>query len=145
LEADKKYMKELKTMKVKYCVVTLIIFFLMATTYAWAADATFSSGVDLLSSCEKADRIDDQTNNTSIDSLGAGYCYGLINGISSTLIVYSEYLQKKNKYKVCWPKVTNTAQNTKVVLKYLREHPAELTLPDTLLVMKAFWEAYHCQ
>jgi len=98
--ADKKYMKERKTMKVKYFVVTLIIFFLMATTYAWAVDTTFSSGMTLLSNCEKYDgMVDGQTNTTSSDSLGGGYCAGLIMGISSTQIVYSEYLPKKTNTK----------------------------------------------
>src|SRR5208283_5081416 len=140
------YIKERKTMKVKYCVVTLIMFFLMATTYAWAADTTFGSGMHLLSSCEKGESMMvDQTNITPSDGYDAGYCAGLINGISSTQILYSEFLPKKNKTKVCWPNGTTTKQNTKVVLKYLREHPAELHLPDTLLAWKAFWEAYPCQ
>jgi Rap1a immunity proteins len=147
LGPDKKYMKERNTMKIKYCVVTLIIFFLMANTYVWAEDTTSSSGMNLLSSCEKWERImDGQKITTSLDSsFDAGYCSGLINGISVTQILYSECLPQKNKYKVCWPKGTNTTQNIKVVLKYLREHPAELHLPDTMLIMKAFGEAYPCQ
>jgi hypothetical protein len=131
-------------MKIK-CSIAIVTFFLIATTCALSADWKSSNGMSLLNACESFEKITNERSDINLEEASdATYCAGLVSGISSTQIIYSDELPKNNKLKVCWPKGTNNAQNIKVVLKYLRDHPAELHLPGTLLIFKAFLEAYGC-
>ena len=132
-------------MKVRCFEATIVFFLLMATTYAWAADQKFNSGIKLLNACEVYEKASATNFKELHDAFDVGYCMGIVAGISSTQIIYSEYLPKDFKEKVCWPDGTSNAQNIRVVMKYLRDHPAELHLPDSLLIIRAFREAYGCK
>jgi len=134
-------------MKVKFCIATFIVISLFIPRNVWAADNTLTSGTELLRQCQAGERIIDDRRYiaTQQDAIGAGYCIGMVMGISSSQNTYSDSLPIRHEYKVCLPDGTTTEQNLRVVLKYLRNHPEELHRPGFDLIFKAFLEAYRCK
>ena len=61
-----------------------------------------------------------------------GYCTGLVYGISNA------------SPHVCPDEEVTTGQETRVVLKYLQDHPEELHLDNAVLVEKALEKAFPC-
>jgi len=62
----------------------------------------------------------------------AGYCLGIVKGTSLTT-------------RVCTPDGVTVLQATRVVFKYLNDHPAQLHLPEVELIEEALSKAFPCE
>ena len=77
------------------------------------------------------------------DDFGAAYCVGYIDAAFSFSVYHEE---SKRRREVCWPKLElTTGQLVQVVVKYLKEHPADLHEEALLLTIRAFEEAFPCR
>ncbi len=87
-----------------------------------------------LGSCQiSVKSMDDRKyNENTFESWRDGYCTGLVYGIS-----------KASPY-VCPDDEVTTGQETRVVLRYLQEHPEELHLDNAVLVERALAKAFPC-
>ena len=125
-------------MKAKRMLFALCLVVLLSTS------ASAKDGYELLQRCEDA-LIDDKQGLFSMDSSRvflAGYCLGVMQGITRSNVIY----QKLKQSLFCLPneRITN-GQAARVVVKYLREHPEELHEDDTILAVIAFMEAFPCK
>ncbi len=108
-------------------------------------------GNKLLDSCTPIMKVIDQQDIntlTSADTTRGGMCVGYISGfIDSEAINYSvdDRLGVKKDRRFCPPSSLNIPQSVRVVVKYLRDHPADLHYPASMLVYNALVEAYPCR
>ncbi|WLG39850.1 Rap1a/Tai family immunity protein [Pseudomonas rhodesiae] len=112
---------------------------------ASAADAKKHDGNFLLSSCNATLRImDGEKLSSSTDQIGIGQCLGLVEGVRNTLVYLNDLVERD--FKICWPEdgIPN-GQAVRILVKYLNEHPADLSNDQTLLTMIAFKSAYPCR
>ncbi|MGY2330158.1 Rap1a/Tai family immunity protein [Pseudomonas sp. SDT2931_S440] len=100
-----------------------------------------ADGNHLLITCKEAIRDSDGERTTN--SLAAGYCYGLVNGVMSTMTTMNEYMLPKER--TCFPSGLMNQQAVRIVAKYLEEHPASLHRDGAFLAMAAFQNAYLCK
>jgi hypothetical protein len=74
----------------------------------------------------------------------AGYCLGLVQGITQLNKYYE--LMLKGKSLFCTPSGgIKNGQAARIVVKYLRDHPEKLHEHESFLVIEAFREAYPCK
>lgn len=87
-------------------------------------------GNELLINCSLADDLSKQ--RSASDSLLAGYCYGLVHGVSQTAP------------GVCVPQKVPLGQAIKVVLKFLNDNPNKLQIDGAALTRDALSNAFPC-
>ena len=109
--------------------ITLTI--LMFLSLPVAAAELRSDGNALLEYCTNDDDVDVTSIYTS------GWCAGFITGVSRAHGALGGGA-------FCLPDELTTGQSSRVVVKYLEDHPAELHKADTHLVLNAFLEAFPC-
>lgn len=95
-----------------------------ALAFAVPANASFNDGNQLLNHC------------TDTNRFAEGMCYGVISG-------YFEGMQTTYKCSKINDKITRE-QIKDVVVKFLRENPADRHLPGLLLSYRAFTVAFDC-
>ncbi|WP_353740756.1 Rap1a/Tai family immunity protein [Pseudomonas fluorescens] len=109
---------------------------LMASGHAMA----LGNGSELASMCRSS--IQQVTTFKSDDPIGAGRCFGLIEGTVATVLMVDT--QNKAQPRFCLPKNVNTLQMMKVVVKYLDDNPALLNLNEPSLILRAVVDAWPC-
>lgn len=89
----------------------------------------------LLGSCQLTVKsMDDPSlSENTLEAYRDGFCRGLIDGVSHA------------SPKVCPNEEVTHGQETRVVLKYLQDHPEELHLVNAVLVDKALSKAFPCK
>jgi hypothetical protein len=107
----------------------LALALLGASWGSWSA--TPGTGNDLIRAC----RAEVNGMDTGRDSgwLG-GYCTGLVSGVADSL----------GGFRFCRPEGSTYGQFTRIVYKYLQEHPENLQLPDSALVIRALAAGLPC-
>ena len=92
-----------------------------------------TTGTWLLGSCQiTLKTTDDRTfHENDLESFRDGFCRGLIEGVS------------KMSPRVCMVDVTS-AQEVRIVLKYLQDHPEQIHQRNAVLVDKALSQAFPC-
>ena len=92
-----------------------------------------TTGTWLLGSCQiTVKATDDRTfQENDLESFRDGFCRGMIEGVS------------KASPRVCLDDVTY-AQEVRIVLKYLQDHPEEIHQRNAILVDKALSRAFPC-
>ena len=92
-----------------------------------------TSGTWLLGSCQiTVKATDDRTfQENDLESFRDGFCRGMIEGVS------------KASPRVCLDDLTY-AQQARIVLKYLQDHPEEIHQRNAILVDKALSKAFPC-
>lgn len=119
-------------------VVTLLAFALL---FASSARADSFDGNALLDQCEIA--VNPPESMTEIDSLKMGMCLGLMNGITNLNAVYEGKMGKEAVF--CSPKQgISNGQAARIVLKYLKDNPAQLHNLGSVLAIVAMREAFPC-
>jgi len=106
----------------------LVVVLLGASWGAWAG----GTGNELISRCGAS--VAKMDGRRDVDAYDLGYCMGLVRGVAD--FVVGEF--------ACPPADSNTGQWTRVVYKYLQEHPTELHERDTTLVLAALNRAWPC-
>lgn len=109
------------------------------------AEGKINDGNYLLANCTIANRyIDGATTETGGDTFRFGLCLGLVEGVRNTMFLIESALDKSRL--TCFPENDiNNNQATRIVLKYLNDHPADLHLDQTYLAWIAFRDAYKCK
>ncbi|MDT8281728.1 MAG: Rap1a/Tai family immunity protein [Gammaproteobacteria bacterium] len=125
----------------KKIALLLTVFLLPSVSYA-------VDGNELLSNCSKAIKVSDGAEILSSDYFGVGTCMGTIRGIidAGNIINTSATQRCYSKQDVyCVPVEVSTVQATRVVVKYLKDHPEDLHQRDTRLIVTALTEAFPCK
>ena len=103
-----------------------------------AAGIHFSDGNHLQEVCNEAIKLFDSTGNA--DVFTAGTCLGYLRATNDMY----EIMAKDSKRTICIPPEISGKQLTRIVVKYLREHPERLQDIASLLVFEAFKESFPC-
>jgi hypothetical protein len=111
-------------------------------TFAQGSQIGASIGLDMLRPCGIYESIQSgrQASVTNDETLGMGYCLGLILGIK----FLAGAATKNTAYPICVPDSAPSGQVLSVVLHYLRNHPQKLSDYFLYLVMDALLEAWPC-
>ena len=70
------------------------------------------------------------------DPLLVGYCAGIVH----SLMIPRKY----SDFKICPPENATVRQGATVLVKFSDDHPQELNLPEVLLALAAFRNAWPC-
>jgi Ssp1 endopeptidase immunity protein Rap1a len=101
---------------------------------------SFADGSELLEECEAA--LDPGTGDTNVP--GAMFCLGMMQGITNTNTFYQTFF--KNTALFCLPeRGIRNIEAARIVVKYLRDHPAELDRNESVLALSALTDAYPCK
>lgn len=76
------------------------------------------------------------------DAFAMGQCMGMLEGVSGSAQILSTQLPET--MRTCLPQSYNNGQGVRVVVKYLRDHPKDLNLPASFLVMMSLKTAFPC-
>ena len=104
-----------------------------------AAGKHFSDGNHLHEVCNEAIKLFDSSGKA--DVFKAGSCFGYIRATNDMY----EIMAKDSKRTICIPPEISGKQLTRIVVKYLREHPERLQNIASLLVFEAFQESFPCR
>jgi len=118
--------------------ISFLLFGCSFLTYAGSND-----GNSLLVNCKSAVDILDGNSYIS-EPKGAMSCISYIRGFTDLNSFY-RYSRDNKSVDFCVPEGVNAGQNTRVVLKYLRENPSELHAHTAVLVRRALIQAYPCK
>jgi hypothetical protein len=91
--------------------------------------ASFENGNELYGDCTESD-----------GTPPTAYCLGFVAGVFDT----AEMLLLDSSGRLCAPKSVTLGQVRDVIVKYLRENPAERNLPASLLALRAVQAAWPC-
>lgn len=113
------------------------------------------TGKDLLENCEVKLKLSEKKPTESVNSteaFQAGACTGYIKGFDDMEIIYASIIAGPSsneadvkKYSLyCLPTGTTNLQMATIIVKYIKDHPAELNDDASLAAAKAFREAFAC-
>ena len=107
----------------------------LITSSVNAEDVT--SGNEFISDCGEAVKfLDGNVNTTNITHVMV--CFSYIVGVTDAVFVM------KTARPFCAPEVGTVGQHTRIVHRYMKEHPEHLHLHRYMLVEAAMKEAYPC-
>ena len=72
-----------------------------------------------------------------------GQCLGLVTGVWHTHMIMVDDFGGREAF--CATEVVSAGTMARIVDAYLQEHPEELPLWDTVLIMRAFVDAFPCR
>ena len=72
-----------------------------------------------------------------------GQCLGLVTGVWHTHMIMVDDFGGRDAF--CATEVVSAGRMARIVDAYLRDHPGELDLWDTVLIMRAFVDAFPCR
>ena len=100
-------------------------------------------GNELLAQCNVVLQLLDGGRMQPEDALGAGQCLGFMQATKDLNRLYQ--IRDQRNALFCVPKDgINNGQATRIVVKYLRDHPEDLHKPNIILATAAFRDAYPC-
>lgn len=115
---------------------------LVALVGMLASTTAVADGNLLLQQCLGTIKAIDGVDTTA--TFANGVCLGRIDSVRSTMAYYKDELP--NYLKMCLPETgISNGQAVRIVVKYLKDHPAELHNEETLLTILAFTTAYPCK
>ncbi len=96
---------------------------------------------------------EDDGNSSAKDIVDNGmngaHCYGFLEGMhvmNGIVMLIQQDQNIQNRWRVaCPPREVITGQLVRVVVKYLKDHPADLHGNGGLLTLTAFREAFPCK
>jgi hypothetical protein len=103
-----------------------------AVLVACATSSAMANGIDDLAGCREAANL----KTTAPNDLRAGYCMGVVAGLMMMMPAVGGI--------VCLPKGVTLGQGTKVLVKYMDDHPEELHNRTAELAARAFVKAWPC-
>ena len=137
--------------------VTLAVFLSLVVSPLAAKEYPLSSGSGLLSACKKdVARTEGATLSNYDKARGlmcAAYIKGFVEGHDTIAILLAtrQYGRKPANSKMdtfrlfCYPETVAVQQLTRVVIRYLEQHPETLHLHPVRTVTEALREAFPCQ
>lgn len=121
----------------------------VATSVLVTYSAHALKGNDLLTSCQEGLKFaDGHLRNTDIVQAEKCFAYleGFMSGVNlATAVISGNYNDYAKNMAYCVPDGATTAQGVRIIVKYLRENPAELHLNAEVLLMKALRQSFPCE
>lgn len=119
----------------------LSILILLVSLFVATPEISFGieDGNQLLDECSHALK---GPESYGLNFIAASRCFGYLEGITSTSFLYQ---RRGTETLFCLPE--NSIQNieaTKIVVKYLENHPEQLHKHKLILAIDAFTQAYPC-
>ena len=71
-----------------------------------------------------------------------GQCLGLVNGVWFTHLLMVDEFGSREAF--CADQTISAGQMARIVYAYLQDHPAELEMWDTVLILRAFANEFPC-
>jgi hypothetical protein len=110
---------------------------------ALGESATGPDGTELLRSCSATIKQADGSELSPSEIIQSAYCIGYVSGVLDGLTLLN---WKGGETPVCLPAGgVGNEQAVRVVVKYLRENPAELHVSARVSVLVAIGEAFKCK
>lgn len=101
-------------------------------------------GNSLLKRCAQAETASDgQTSGTK--AVDVFSCFGYVQGVIGLNSFYQHTANFSCLPEFCPPEKVPNIQAVRVLVKYLKEHPANLDLHETVLTVAAFRDAWPCR
>jgi hypothetical protein len=126
----------------------LVVFSFLSFALAQAQPDITSSGNDFVASCSLIEKPSEQL--TEVDFLKLGTCWGFMQGLEEGIGLSFAVVNKGEgsiaDLGICFPSegTVTTEQSTRVVLKYIREHPEKAHERTATLVVLAMKNAFPC-
>jgi hypothetical protein len=102
------------------------------------------TGKTLLEECEEVLTFAETGPDQYSFHIGASYCMGMVNGMMALNAIYRSKADSAPLFCPPATPITNV-QGARLVVDYLREHSAQLTLDASSLMYFAFARAYPCE
>lgn len=114
------------------------------TVFISAPELALADGNLLLKQCKAALDASDKIRKLSDEEfMQASFCIGLMQGITNLNMVYQA---SSSKPIFCLPSSNiSNEQATRIVVKWLLEHPQKLHKGDTVCAISAFIDAFPCK
>lgn len=125
---------------------SILMLLLLIPFFSFSHANEYDDGHELLSNCKTAVNMMDRIP-TSGSALKAGYCMGLIRGMSDMNTIYSVISStnsSSNDIYICVPDKTPTGQLTRDVVNFLEKNPDDLYRPYSVLISAALATYYPC-
>ena len=114
----------------------IVMFLLIFAPISCALAQGNWTGKEFLDACKVlATSVDAKTHPVD-DPVLVGYCAGTVH----TLMIPRKY----SDFKICPPENATVQQGATVLVKFSNDHPQELNLPEVLLALAAFRNAWPC-
>lgn len=120
--------------------VAALAWFCGNTAAQHASGDASTTGMELLTECRQLVALLDEEKDVNLNE--AARCAGYIQGIHELTRLYQA---TKLPTLYCPPDTVTMGQVARIVEKYLRDHPAKLHEPGSILVTDAAKEAFPCK
>lgn len=107
-----------------------------------AFDAGAKDGNALIADCHVAVAVMNGQPDAAAGSVSALYCMGLVKGVYDSMHMF--VTKAFDGRTMCYPATMQTGQLTRIVSKFLDDHPVLLNDDDTTLAAFAFMQAFSC-
>ena len=108
-----------------------------------AIDLPSGSGNDFLRLCSMVER-NQKMEDTVQDLVCTSYIAGLRDGVASE-VAFAQSENKSAPKPFCLSVGVENGQLVKIALKYIKNHPEWAHLPTSVLLVKAWEEAFPCR
>ena len=114
-------------------------------SFTFALSPAWADGNFLLQNCLEAERLLER-KPSEID-VSAGYCIGMVQGVAQTMVFYDLAFKTSgmDAPPTCWPQPLKNQQLVRIVIKYLRDNPANLHAEPHILIMQSLRDAFKCK
>jgi hypothetical protein len=128
--------------------VALLFFLLWVPVFAQNQETFLSSGSAFLRECSVVDKNDLTQLVEAVQKMEAMGCLSFVGGFVVGVEHERMFVKFKTKQDTpsafCVPEDAESIQMVRIVLKYIRDNPAEAHKPTGVLIMKALRNAYRC-
>jgi hypothetical protein len=98
------------------------------------------TGNEFLQECAAIEK----SSTTDTDKLKSTFCAGYVSGVLDGIMVGSGLNHDHEPEPFCMPSEVTTGQAVRVVLKFIRDHPADAHHTSRILIFEAMRENYPC-
>jgi hypothetical protein len=119
-------------------IAIFLILFVTLTGYAGGDTAQV-----FIKRCEYVKAFKANKTTSPDQSFFAGYCVGVIQGLSDGHLYTSTY--NRNNPLFCIPETISKGQLIEIAIDYAKVHPEVLQQPELVLLVKAFTNKFPCR
>jgi len=125
---------------------TQVMFLLLCASSLFAQTKEFvdDSGNAFLRLCSAIDKEDKTSTEWAHVMACTGFVTGFTRGVEFGSLYVEDKAHKKVPHLFCTPSEIENGQIIRIVLKYIRDNPAEAHLPTGALVVDALQKAFPC-
>jgi hypothetical protein len=102
------------------------------------------NGKMLLENCKEAVKYIENKNDSSINHSAVNFCIGYISGVNDLHTKFIDSVACFEPPIYCIPANTQIEEMIKIVVKFLEQHPQDLTYQGAALTVSALRDVYPC-